>query len=384
MAIESTKRSSTELLKVEIDFAAMRGETPDERRVTNTDALRKGHFRGHLDRAVSKEHYTRIFLRYVRGDARRILVSEERQSLAGRADSLYGLTARSVVERLRPPALKSWSELDQYSQTYLGVALNVPIRYPDGWVASEHLPLVDDLVREVASLDFTVSYDGTEMLKPIVFRDYGNTVLRRFEFEGEHVAARGYFFANHGALRPRELQGVLLRIRNAAVGKYDGSFLNYPIAESQLFKNWISGEIWADDRLEDAMNIDRRTLRVTHHAYAELQAGFHRWFNTFLLDVRKELYARGSSARRLETALGEGERISGALRATKVSRAAARHVKEAWPTPSGTDDKHATRRLTRTFTVGQLYETVLEVAAEHMSKEDFDAFVGDLTDRLLD
>jgi hypothetical protein len=385
MEIESTKSGSTELLKVAIDFAKMRGESAEQRRVDgDEDAFRKGDFRGHVERAPSKEHYTRIFLRNVRGDARRILVSDERQSLEGRADSLYGLTADSIVHRLRPPALKSWSELDQYSQTYLGVALNVPVAYPDEWLPRDRLAPVQDLVAEVAALDFSVFYDGTQMLKPTVLPEGGHTILRRFEFDGEHVAARGYFFANHGALRPRELQGVLLRIRHAAVGTYDGSFLNYPIAESQLFKNWISGEIWASDRLEEAMNIDRRTLRITHPAYAELQLEFHKWFAGFLADVRRDLYASGSSERRLDTAREERRRISTALRATKSSPELASEVREAWPIPSGTADKRAARRLTRKYTAGDIYEMVLEIAAEHMSKSSFEAFVRDLTNRLRD
>jgi hypothetical protein len=183
-------------------------------------------------------------------------------------------------------------------------------------------------------------------------------------------------------LRPRELQGVLLRIRNAAVGSYDGSFLNYPIGESQLFKNWVSGEIWTGDSLEEAMNIDRRTLRVTHPAFVELQEAFHKWFSGFLLEVRKELYARGSSARRLAAATDEEDRVAGALRAARVPGPVAQVVREAWPSPEGPSDKRAVRRLTRKYSVGELYETVLEVAAEHMSKESFERFVRELTDRL--
>jgi hypothetical protein len=379
MEIESTKSGSTELLLVSIDFAAMRGETPDERRVGDDD-FRKGHFRGHIEQASAASHYTRVFLRSVRGDSRRILISAERQSLEGTADSVYGKGAESVVDLLR--GLKSWSDLDQYSQTFLGVALNVPVRYPKGWLPRPLEKSVSDLTDEVLALNFTVVYDGTEMLKPTVLPSSESKLLRRFSHDGEHLSARGYFFAHHGALRPRELQGMLLRVRNAAVGSYDGSFLNYPIGESQLFKNWVSGEIWADERLEDAMNIDRKTLRVTHPAFVELQEAFHQWFSGFLLEVRKELYARESSARRLQAASEEEGRVVNAVRASKVSRPVAEAVQQAWPTPDGPSDKRAVRRLTRKYSVGELYETVLDVAAEHMSKDSFERFVRELTDRL--
>jgi hypothetical protein len=380
MEIESTKTGSTELLLASIDFAAMRSETPEARRVGDKDDFRKGDYRGHLERAPAAAHYTRVFLRSVRGDSRRIMVSAERQSIEGAADSVYGKNAESVVDLLR--GLKSWSDLDQYSQTFLGVALNVPVRYPSRWVPRRWEKSIHDLADEVAALDFNVVYDGTHMLKPTVFPTSDGNLLRRFSHDGEHVSARGYFFAHHGTLRPRELQGVLLRVRHAAVGRYDGSFLGYPIGESQLFKNWVSGEIWADDRLEDAMNIDRRTLRVTHPAYVELQAAFHKWFSGFLLEVRKELYARESSTRRLEAAIDEEERVTGALHAASVARPVAQAVQEAWPTPEGASDKRAVKRLTRKYSVGELYEIVLDLAAEHMSKDSFERFVRELTDRL--
>lgn len=383
MEIESTKRGSTELLRVSLDFAALRGETPQQRRGEGDD-IRKGHFEGHLERAAATDHYTRVFLRYVRGEARAALVSPDRQFLEGAADTIYGRKPDAVVKMLRSPRLKSWSDLDRYSQTYLGVALNVPVRYPPAWMPAACVKQVDDLVDEVSSLDFNVVYDGTEMLKPTVLPDSDETLLRRFSHIGEHVAANGYCFATHGTLRPRELQGVLLRIRHAAVGRYDGSFLEYPIGESQLFKNWISGEIWADDRLEDAMNIDRKTLRTTHPAYVELQQAFHQWFAGFLLEVRKDLYARSSGERRFHAAKDETQRVASALRAADVSRSVAEAVQEAWRQPQDVDDRRAVRRLTRKYSIGELYETVLEVASKHMTKDAFDRFVRELTQRLGD
>ena len=182
---------------------------------------------------------------------------------------------------------------------------------------------------------------------------------------------------------------MLLRVRNAAVGRYDGSFLGYPIGESQLFKNWVSGEIWADDHLEDAMNIDRRTLRVTHPAYVELQSAFHRWFSGFLLEVRKELYARESSTRRLEG--GHRRRRGRACHRSATSRkrcqaSVAQAVHEAWgkPTPEGASDKRAVRRLTRKYSVGELYEIVLDFGRGTHEKDAFESFVRELTHRLSD
>lgn len=382
MEIESTKQGSTELMKVLIDFELLRTQTADQRRTGKDDDMRKGHYRGHLEYAGSSEHYTRVYLRRVRGEARTDLISPDRQSMSGAEDSVYGRKPEYIVGLLGSRRLKSWSDLDRYSQSFLGVALNVPVRYPPGWMPSSLQREVEDLVDEVDGLKFNVVYDGTQMLKPTVLAGTGATLLRRFTHTGKHVSARGYFFASHGTLRPRELQGVLVRIRHAAVGQYDGSFLSYPIGEGQLFKNWISGEIWADDRLEAAMNIDRKTLRVTHPAYVELQSAFHDWFSRFLLDVRKELYAKGSGARRLASAREEAERVASALRAAKVSVSVAGAVRQAWSAPVDAEQKRAVRHMNRRYSVGEVYETVLEIAAKHMSREEFGMFVAELTERL--
>jgi hypothetical protein len=385
MEIESTKRGSAELLKVEIDFEMLRTQDAHERRTGEGDDIRKGHYRGRIERVPVAEHFTRVYLRHVRGDAREQLISQRRKAIEGVAKSVYGRTPESVAELLHTPGFKSWTDLDLYSQSYLGIALNVPVRYAPSWMPQSLAGQVQDLVEEVDRLDFNVVYDGTQMLKPTVLPQTTNALLRRFDYEGQHVSAKGYFFASHGTLSPRELQGVLLRIRNAAVGVYDGSFLNYPIGESQLFKNWVSGEIWASDKLEAAMNIDRKTLRTTHPAFVELQSAFHAWFSRFLLEVRNELYARGSSTRRLASARQESNRIAEALQATKVGGPVASAVQAAWTAPQAadrTEDRRAIRRLTRRYSLGDLYETVLEVAAEHMSTEAFDRFVQELTRRL--
>jgi len=98
---------------------------------------------------------------------------------------------------------------------------------------------------------------------------------------------------HHGVIRPQELQGLLIRIRNAAVGDYDKSFFGFSPSIGRLFQSWISSEIMADDRLEDAMNIDRRTLRDAHPAYVELQKAIHNHLEKFIKEVRDKIYGGG-------------------------------------------------------------------------------------------
>src|SRR5207237_651260 len=69
---------------------------------------------------------------------------------------------------------------------------------------------------------------------------------------------------------PRELQGVLVRVRNVAIGSYDPTYLGYPHHEGFKFSQ-LTGEIYVDEGLDQAVNIDRSSFRESDDAYTALQ-----------------------------------------------------------------------------------------------------------------
>src|SRR5207245_869148 len=73
---------------------------------------------------------------------------------------------------------------------------------------------------------------------------------------------------------PEELKGVQLRIRNVGIGKYDKSWLGYPFEEGLKFGQ-VTGEVYVEDGLEPALNIDRDSFRETDVHYQALRA--HVW-----------------------------------------------------------------------------------------------------------
>ncbi len=174
----------------------------------------------------------------------------------------------------------------------------------------------------------------------------------------------------------------MIRIRNAALGGYDRSFLGYSLSRGTLFQNWISGEILADDRLEDAMNIDRRTLRIAHPAYVELQRAVHDHLQGLIKRVRAEIYGSRSQARRKQRARMVERRIVdvASQEITAVDPVAALHVKEAWQ--DATQDQAGQKKLLRTLAVDELYRLVIDVAEEILTKEQLAEFLTRLTDRL--
>lgn len=379
MEVVSTKKGSTERIEVSINFDEMR--KPLEERRRGDAGVSKADFIGTVAEAPRDDHYTHVFLKRVKGEARQILVHAGNSEYTGGKRSLYGLGPASIAEELRSPEIGSWSDFDPYSRNLLEVGLNVPVRYHEDWIPSE-AKRIREFTREVAARDFTVVMDGTEVRKPVVFRPGTRHLVVPFDFDGDHVAARGYFYAQHGALKPQELRGLLVRIRGAAVGEYDSSFLGFSPTRGPLFQSWISAEVWADDRLEDAMNIDRRTLRVAHPAFAELQAALHEALARVLSKVRSEIYGSGSAERKAKKASTSRESILEAVQqgSTSLSSGTTKAVRGEWERIES--DPDGQKLLLQKFTVAELYDVVLAAASETLEGSQLDRFVRALTERL--
>lgn len=294
LEIVSTKRGTHDLMHVTLDFAQMRLDA-DQRRRGDGNVSKADYYGIVSNEASLDDQYTRIFLTEVKEESMRILDGTR----TGKGTSnLYGATREEVHQALSRSTLRSWSDFDLYTRSILEIGLNVPVAYHDEW-ANTPAPIVDELTRRASGLNFKVTVDGTELRKPIVFpATDGRTLLRTVDWKGDHVSARGYIYSGDKKLTPIELNGTLIRIRNSAVGNYDKSNLEYPGYKSPIFQDWVSVEIYADDRLEDALNIDRRTLRVTHPAYVELQELLHKELDSFFSEVRKELYGKRSEERK--------------------------------------------------------------------------------------
>ena len=383
MEIYSTKAGSRELLHVQIDFSAMRRPFQERRRINDANSIVKADYEGELLQAEQEEHYTQIFLTSVRGEAKRIMAGAVSQNENSSLRSLYGLKSETIAERLKDPSLKTWRDLDAYSETMLQIGLNVPVAYNKGWLPEPYPPEVAELERHTIKLDFHVNYDGSDLKKPIVFNPPGGTmIVTPFQHSGEHVSANGYFYAQSSTIRPAELQGLLVRIRNAAVGEYDHNFWGFSQSDSTLIQRWISAEIWADDRLEDAMNIDRRTLRVAHPAYVELQKALHKALRSVLNQATTNIYKVGRDERKQQRTSETRNAIVGIAQdiiaplSPNVASSLERLVDEA-------DTKSASRKITELkFSLAELYDAVVNASKNLLDDEQVDELLKRLTKQL--
>jgi len=173
----------------------------------------------------------------------------------------------------------SLQELGDYWRLFWELAAACPIPY----ITETALPgkLIADDQRRLESYDFKVFVDGAQLFKPVYLRanKAGYTTIRiepqSRRVYGKDLRFHGYVVIQEGKqILPDELRGVLVRIKNAAIGYYDPSMLDYRFNEGPRAK-WLTSEIYVDEGLEDALNIDRDSFNRFHPEFRVLQSYFH-------------------------------------------------------------------------------------------------------------
>ncbi|MEK6376099.1 MAG: ATP-binding protein [Acidobacteriota bacterium] len=213
------------------------------------------------------------------------------------ADDVHPTFARSfqkslTFEKFKEPSLDwaksvkttqsihSLQELGDYWRLLWELAASCPIPYlsdralPERVIAEDH--------KRLLSYDFKLVVDNITLAKPInLQRNPGGYTVRRIDPEhrliyGRDLRFHGYIVVQEGAqLKPDELRGVLIRIKNVAIGYYDPSMLDYRYNEGPRSR-WLTGEIFVDEGLEDALNIDRDSFNRFHPQFRALQETVHK------------------------------------------------------------------------------------------------------------
>lgn len=382
MEIESTKKGSDELLKVNIDFGEIRKDA-DKRKTEGDSDITKADYFGTLEKTNVDDHYTFITLKNIRGDARKILEGVGVSPHSSGNKTLYGLGPESIKTILEKGP-KSWKEFDSYSENLLSIALNVPVRYYDDWPdLNTEYGFLKEISKSVATWDFSVFIDGTELRKPIVFEKEKVSIVREFNYKGTSISAKGYFYAQHGIINPSELRGILIRVRNAAVGGYDREFMKFSPTTSALFQNWISAEIYADDRLEDAMVIDRKTFRITHEAYVELQLEIHKFLSDFIKEIRLEIYSKQGDVKKIKQARTMEDEIVERIEKVDIffpSKENSEQIIRSWE--GANEEELGRKKLLKKYSVDEIYEIVVDIGKEFLSPDQLFKFLEKLTKRL--
>lgn len=205
-----------------------------------------------------------------------------------------------VIEEQFPSEYRTIKELGPYHELIWELANLIPVEYiGEGPVREEYLNRItyyDDENKlkeflrskqaELKGYDFSVIFDNINLSKFVhlplpKFRNdnFQECQLYFVEFDKQvrnrRLAFKGYFFAQEFALYPRELKGVQIRIKNVGIGLYDSSFLGYDQIQAPR-DNWISGEIYVEEGLESALNIDRDSFNENDEHYYVLRKEIHK------------------------------------------------------------------------------------------------------------
>ncbi|WP_119391157.1 ATP-binding protein [Taklimakanibacter lacteus] len=213
------------------------------------------------------------------------LLSDYDQMIFGLAlaPPLPFISNRNIVTKI-PAVATRQTELSEYKFQVLvdNISLANPVCLPSDRKDSstskcrvkgaeiKDFPLVDGPYKAKCQVTqhHVAVVDSDETFNLYAF-DYNNK-----DVAGSRLAFSGYLFQQTGRLYPRDIQGILIRLNNVAIGKFDNGMLTYPYAEGPRY-SMVSSEVFVRNGFEDALNIDRDSFNELHPHYIRLQAYMH-------------------------------------------------------------------------------------------------------------
>ena len=142
--------------------------------------------------------------------------------------------------------------------------------------------------------NFRVIFDGIELWRHIQLPTEEEITPKLYfvEFDESVFDFRlkfsGYFFAQASkAIKPLELNGVQIRLRGVGIGGYDSTFLRYYKELETIRWRWVTGEIFVDEGLESALNIDRDSFNEHDEHFKKLQSVLHEKLKDVFYEINK-------------------------------------------------------------------------------------------------
>jgi hypothetical protein len=182
----------------------------------------------------------------------------------------------------------------------LSAACPIPYLGPDALPGG----VVRERQADLEGYKFGVFVDGRQLFKPALLRGnpsgYTTRIIERqtHKVYGKNLTFSGYIVVQEALqLKPDELRGILIRIKNVAIGYYDQSMLDYRNNEGPRSR-WLTGEIYVSEGLEDALNVDRDSFNRFHPDYRTLQTYIHSILQKEIFpEVYRNLDARSTERR---------------------------------------------------------------------------------------
>lgn len=297
MIVKSAKEGADTRFEAVIDWGRMRQQIREAEKGHREFYETSKYTLINSEKPDLKEHYTIIELQGLTTEIHEILTNKEPRYQ--RSWYFPSMNFAEIVEWIAGRVVNVEKELTPYWTFVINLASIIPVRYLSdgpirGSIGQNVSNDISQLKKEVADLNFKVSFDGLDLMKPILLPARG-TAPEEFDVfwfdekltaeDGTELKVKGYFYNQRGGIPVENWRGLVVRIKNTAVGGPDTSFMSYAIPGDKLYLAWTYGEVYAIEGLEDAMNINRSSFKQNHPHYRALRE--------FVYDIlKKKVFAR--------------------------------------------------------------------------------------------
>lgn len=315
LEVTSSKKGEPFKFTAVIDFAKILNSKTSSSE--NDDTYLKGEFVLINDEEEINEHYTFIKLVGLKDPVLKIFNDETYKAQVAKLknknfDKPSFKSMKDLLIYHSTKSVYSWENDSEYIQFIIDLASYIPVEYIDGGpIEGVSDTIINSIVNLHKKFKFKVDFDGMYLKKPVFFpkdiskrTDYISFKEQLKDENGKNkIKFQGYFYIQNNLLIPRELNGIAVRVKNIPIAErfgFDSSFMKYPNYSEQIFRNWVSGEMYIENGLEDAMNIDRKSFRVTHPDYLALQSFLHELLKENVFKIALKLYDQGRIKREKE------------------------------------------------------------------------------------
>ena len=298
--ITSCKKNSDLFFVAEIDFSKYRTESSRETQFHEISDYRIiNHKKNNYNIPIGSS-FTKIELMNLLPEFREVI--QDKKPFASGINNI-----KEIINYIATTKNYGITNMGTYWQMVMGLSIIIPVRYSDqGPVFNKTDANVENIINRMKLYNFSVYFDGIEIIKPFIFpllpkiheiHTFKDTLITSIG----SISFTGYIYSQHGMMNPKEFNGIIIRVRNVAIGGIDRSLLNYPSGSNQLFRNWIFGEIFVIDGLENAMNINRNQFKITHPHYISLKEWLHKFLNEIVFkNARDNFYYKGRKTRQIK------------------------------------------------------------------------------------
>jgi len=298
MIIKSCKANEDKFFIAEIDFSKFRTLELTDKEFYEVSEYKLTNYLKKDDNISIESSFTEITLKNLQPEFKDII--NDRQPFGKEEVNVTKFVEYSCTQK------KGITDLGQYWRLLWEIACMAPVKYPKQ--TAKMNKIISDINNELESYNFTVTVNCNEIVKPFNFPMSGDLdgeydilpIKQTLETSKGELSFHGYVYTQHGMICPKEYIGLLLRIKNVAIGPIDRNMLDYPSGANQMFRNWVFGEIYIDSGLEDAININRNQFKLTDSNYIALKKWIHQFLDKVVFKKTDQYYEKGSQEKEEE------------------------------------------------------------------------------------